>query len=227
MMPNAKIITANNWTQVYLILKEHILQRKFGPNEKIAIPELARQLGVSPTPIRDALNRLESEGLIRTVPKVGTFVAPITPEHVIDLIETRLMMEYWVVDKWTTLSEKSIAVTDMLANVAKAEELLTPQTIEQYKQSELDLSFHLTLLRVGGNPRMIEIYETTMNYRIFNLAGEMLTIDMYKTTAAQHRDIAEALANGDCERAKQAIRAHLDFSKHNLLTFISQSGGHI
>lgn len=228
-MKLSKIATSNNWTQVYLVLKEQILQRQFGPNEKIAIPELAELLGVSPTPIRDALSRLEAEGLIRTVPKVGTFVAPVTRELISDLIETRMMMECWVVDKWQELPEELIRKTaeEMTAISDKAQALLTPGTIELYDESNLDLQFHLTLIRAGGNNRMLSSYETTMNYRIFNLAAADLTWDMYCTSVDQHSVIASALSQGHLSEAKTAICAHLNSSRRNLLTILENSGGQL
>ncbi|WP_201305319.1 GntR family transcriptional regulator [Paenibacillus puerhi] len=81
------------------MLKESIIRRKFDPNQKLSIPELSDQMGVSRTPVRDALNRLEMEGLVKTVSKVGTFVVAITAEDVLNIMDTRLMLELWVVDK--------------------------------------------------------------------------------------------------------------------------------
>lgn len=224
-----KISTSNNWTQVYRLLKTSILQRKFGPNGKIAIPELAAQLGVSPTPIRDALNRLEAEGLIRTVPKVGTFVAPLTGKHAKDMIENRLMMELWIADKWLFFDEETRkrAIDGMMELVRVAEQTLTPERAEEYRQSDYDLKFHLTWIRAGDNADLADMYEAAMNYRVFNLAADLVTPEMNLATWAQHRAIVEALAADDIGRVKAAIRAHLDSSRRNLLYFIESSGGYL
>lgn len=229
MLQLPKISTSNNWTQVYHILKQNILQRKFGANEKIAIPELAEQLGVSPTPIRDALNRLEAEGLIRTVPKVGTFVAPISRKHAEDMIETRLMMEIWIIERWPLLSEvvRLQTLDSLTALCRKASMFLTPERLPAYFDSDFDHEFHMELIRSGNNDTILDSYANLMNYRVFNLVGEMITLDMFRASWKQHEAIVEALSSGDLTKAKRAVQDHLESSQRNLLHFIEQSGGQL
>ena len=88
-----KLDNTNLWDKTYVILKDRILKRDFQADEKLSIPELASQLGVSRTPIRDALNRLETEGLVKTISKVGTFVNAIDTEDFLNIMDTRLMLE--------------------------------------------------------------------------------------------------------------------------------------
>src|SRR5690348_13796755 len=95
-----KLDTSNLWDQTYNILKDRIIHRQFAPNQKLIIPELAETLGISRTPIRDALTRLEMDGLVRTISKVGTFVTPITSKDICDIMETRLILEDWAVDRF-------------------------------------------------------------------------------------------------------------------------------
>ncbi len=229
MMTLQKIQTSNNWEQTYHALREHILRRKFGPNQKLLTPQLSEQLGVSPTPIRDALNRLESEGLVRTVSKVGTFVTPVDGNNVVDLIESRQMMEFWVIDKWTSYSaevlDKSIDQIDAI--VAQSRELLNSGKLEVYLQSGLDYEFHLELIRLGGNTKNVEMYKSLMNYRFFNLAGELVTMEMCRQSVEQHEAIVLALKSGDSMLIKQKITLHLDYSRMNLLDAIEQNGGFI
>ncbi|MFC4778192.1 GntR family transcriptional regulator [Paenibacillus sp. GCM10023252] len=226
-MTLSRVTTTNNWTQVYQILKENILQRKFLPNQKIAIPELAAQLGVSPTPIRDALSRLEAEGLIRTVPKVGTFVHAVDAAQAEHLIDARLMMENWVIEKWPSLplDRKTHTISEMSRLTEEARRMLTPATLEQYLSSKLDNEFHFAFLAAAGNERISEMYAGTMNYRAFNLAGKLTTLEMCIRSVDQHRAIVEALQSGETARMKEAVQDHLYSSKSNLLTFIERSGG--
>ena len=92
-----RIDTSNLWDKTYVLLKDRILRRDFKPNEKLSIPDLAAQLGVSRTPIRDALNRLEKDGLVKTVSKVGTFINALEVREVVEIMDTRLMLDLWVV----------------------------------------------------------------------------------------------------------------------------------
>ena len=100
-----KIDNSNLLEKAYLILKDRIIRREFKPNQKLSIPELAMQLGVSRTPVRDALNRLEMDGLIKTISKVGTFVTAIVIQDILDIMDTRLMLEFWAVEKLPMLTE--------------------------------------------------------------------------------------------------------------------------
>ena len=112
-----RIDNSNLFDKTYTILKDQIVHRQFKPNQKLSIPELAVQLGVSRTPIRDALNRLEMDGLVKTVAKVGTFVNAIEIDDLLDIIDTRLMLELWVIEK---LSVKSVAeISELLAPIAE------------------------------------------------------------------------------------------------------------
>src|SRR5690348_1976384 len=98
-----KLNASNVWDQTYLLLKDHIIKRKFASNQKLSIPDLIEQLGVSRTPIRDAINRLETDGLLKTVARVGTYVVPIEEGFINDIIDCRMMIEHWIIDKIPTL----------------------------------------------------------------------------------------------------------------------------
>src|SRR5690349_17475333 len=103
-----RIDNSNLWDKTYSILKEQIIRREFGANEKLSIPKLAEQLGISRTPIRDALNRLEMDGLVKTISKVGTFVSAIDEKTILDIMDTRLMLEFWVIEKIPQLPKADI-----------------------------------------------------------------------------------------------------------------------
>ena len=105
----AKLDNSNLLNKTYDVIKDLIIRREFKPNQKISIPELATQLGVSRTPIRDALNRLEKDGLVKTVSKVGTFVNAIETDDILNIMDTRLMLELWVVEKLHLLTDEELA----------------------------------------------------------------------------------------------------------------------
>ncbi len=222
-----KVSTSNNWVQTYQILREYILARKFGPNEKLSIPLLSEQLGVSPTPIRDAINRLESERLVRTVSKVGTFVTPIDGNNVLDLINSRKMIEHWVVSQWEEYSkdqrERTLSRLNQIVNASL--ELLAGGNVEVYLQMNYDSDFHLELVRLGGNKKNEEIYKSLMNYHFFNLGGSLVTLDKMTTSARQHEAILRALSSGDVSLMKTKISEHLDYSRDNLIDAIERNGG--
>ncbi|RAP77589.1 GntR family transcriptional regulator [Paenibacillus montanisoli] len=228
----SKLIVTNVWDQTYQVLKERILARHFGANEKLLIPELAEQLGVSRTPIRDALNRLEMEGLVRTVSKVGTFVNPVLEDNVNDIMDSRLMIDCWTIDRLSAMEE------DQLASQFGALDEIIQQASDSFSggkagnvdlelQSSLDLRFHLELVRMSGNSKNVEIYKSLMNYRYLNLGVPHVTPDMAKQAFRQHLAIYDALRARRFAAAKSAVTAHLAYSKQNILNVIIESGGEI
>src|SRR5690625_7688839 len=89
--------SSNLWSKTYATLKDNIIKRHFKPNQKILINEVAKQLKVSRTPVRDALNRLEMEGIVWTEHKVGTIVVPFDDKLIYCVIVIRLMCDLMIV----------------------------------------------------------------------------------------------------------------------------------
>jgi len=226
-LPLPRITTTNHWMQTYQLLREHILERKLGPNEKLITPTLANQLGVSPTPIRDALNRLEAEGLVRTIPKVGTFVTSIDGNNVVDITDSRRMIEHWVVEKLHLTAANRITRTiDRLeAIVEQSRKHLDRGELEIYTQSRLDYDFHMELVTLGGNAKNAEMYKSLMRFSYYHLGGKLLTLDKFLASVAQHQNIVDALKRADTATVKEQISIHLDYSRDNLLEAIAHNGG--
>ncbi|MBP1988879.1 GntR family transcriptional regulator [Paenibacillus eucommiae] len=224
-----KLNVTQVWDQAYTLIKELILRREFGANQKLSIPELAEQLGISRTPIRDALNRLEMEGLVKTVSKVGTFVVAIEEDNILDTLDSRLMIDYWVVGQLTQAPKEQYAGTlqKLQLNVEEARRALEDTDPNVYLQSSFDLDFHLIFVELGGNKKNIDIYRSLMHHRFLNIAGSKLTREMLNRSFQQHLHIYECIQAGSFDDAKKAISAHLEYSKQNLLEIIKQSGGQI
>ncbi len=222
-----KIDNSNLWDKTYTVLKEQIIHRTFQPNQKLSIPELASQLGVSRTPIREALNRLETEGFIKTISKVGTFVVAIDKNTLLDIIDTRLMLEYWVIENLPKRSSAEIGEA-----LSRMEEILliTADTIRtaQFDSSQLaeyNLNFHLAFIQMGGNQRNTDIYQHLMNYRFSAAKSALITKEMVETALEQHHAIIASIRSGDADLMKKAIYAHLDDSKMRLLKNLEKNGG--
>ncbi|UVI29737.1 GntR family transcriptional regulator [Paenibacillus spongiae] len=222
-----KIQTSNLFDQVYGTLKQLILRRTFRSNEKISIPVLAKNLGISITPIREALNRLEAEGLVKTVPKVGTFVVGIDKSYVEQVIEFRLMIDYWVIEQYRQFSdgrfEEIAAKLDQITRhaVAEVDPAITP--IEQY--GNLDMIFHTAFINACGNIQILETYQNLMNFRILTVGNP--TPEKYNLSMTQHRQIVDQLLQQDWQRTRNAIREHLDYSRRNLIDWIDMNGGEV
>lgn len=222
-----KLDTSNLWDKTYNILKESIIRREFSANQKLSIPELAEHLGVSRTPIRDALNRLEMEGLVKTVSKVGTFVVGIEIDDVLDIMDTRLMLEFWVVEKISYYTKDKIKqeILQMEQILRDSDEAIETLPLETYLQYDYNMAFHLEFIKLGKNNRNIEIYKNIMNYRFLAGKNALISKEMITTASKQHFAILTALKSGNIVDIKSAIKLHLDDSTERLLDKIKKNGG--
>ena len=228
-MELAKLDNSNLWDKTYMILKDLIVRREFKPNEKLSIPQLSAKLGVSRTPLRDALTRLEMEGLVKTVSKVGTFVNAISIDEVLDIIDTRLMLEYWVVDKLPLLPEKEYwlkvrQLEDVLEEAVKSVEKMP---LGSFLRSDYNLRFHMEFIKLGNNQKNVEIYLGMMNYHYLASENSLFTREMVTSAIAQHYLIVDALKKKDYEAVRQAVKEHLDDAKDRLIVRLLANGGQI
>ncbi len=228
-MELTKLDNSNLWDKTYMILKDLIVRREFKPNEKLSIPELSAKLGVSRTPLRDALTRLEMEGLVKTVSKVGTFVNAISIDEVLDIIDTRLMLEYWVVEKLPLLPEKEywLKIRQLENLLEEAVSKVEKMPLGSYLRSDYNLRFHMEFIKLGNNQKNVEIYLNMMNYHYLASENSLFTREMVSSAIEQHYVIIDALRKKDFAAVKQAVKEHLDDAKARLIDRLLTNGGQI
>lgn len=222
-----KIDNSNLWDKTYMILKERIVHRDFKPNQKLSIPELAAQLGVSRTPIRDALNRLEMDGLVKTVSKVGTFVTALEIEDILDIIDTRLMLELWVIERLPMLSSdelnEKIGILESI--LEKSTNSLSQIPLGSYLRSDYNLLFHIEFVKLGGNHRNAEIYLSMMNYHFLAAENDLFTKDMVTSAIEQHYIVIKSLKERNWGNLRTAIKLHLHDAKERLIKQLEVNNG--
>jgi len=220
--------SSNLWSKTYATLKDNIIKRHFKPNQKILINEVAKQLKVSRTPVRDALNRLEMEGLVWTEPKVGTFVVPIDEKLINCAIDTRLMIELWVVEKLPNLPQERIdnGIHNMkiLLNNAESD---YDKDFKTYHELDYNLKFHMEYVKIGGNYKNDEIYGSILNYRLPVTIPKHVLDDEVEKAIRQHRDILDSLSSADYLKLREKITFHLEESRINIIKKIRKNGGEI
>lgn len=222
-----KLDRTNLWDRSYNLLKQMIIRREFPAGGKLSLPELSQQLGVSRTPIRDALNRLEMEGLVRTVPKVGTFVSAIDGGMIEDIMSTRMMIEFWVADLLPTLpKEKVLGITEeMKAILASSAKLIRSRRFAAHALADNNVKFHLAFVALGKNNFNLDIYGKAMNYRSIAVQYHLISKEMVETAHTQHENIIKAVRTQDPERVKKIVRLHLMDSQDRLIGNITRGGG--
>src|SRR5690348_13245174 len=147
-------------TKVYQWLKERIMHHAFLPGDKLDVQQLADDLGVSRTPVKDAINRLTSEGLVILRSRRGTYVATLTPTALRDLFETRMMIECWAV-RHATAEAMRAAAPGMRALFDRGSRIITgvdAATFDYSAYFALDLDLHALLIGLTGNAVLLDLH---------------------------------------------------------------------
>lgn len=204
---------------VYDAILEMLLAAHVSPDEPLAIDGLARQLGVSPTPVREALGLLEHTGLVTRAALKGYRVAPpLTPDRMAELMDARAIVEVAavrlavpvatrVVAELEAVSERHRDAARQVLAVAASPQDLEWATLRTYYT--IDWDFHLTLLRSSHNPYLLDM-ACRLAPHVHRLRQSLNhgAIDV-EQAVAEHAVIVEAVRGGDPERAAQAMRTHL------------------
>lgn len=211
--------------QTYDWLKERIFTGRYAPGERLSIDEIARSLGVSRTPVRDALHRLAFEGLAIVSARRGTAVAQLSIDVLRSVYQARRILEPAI-----AAAAAAAARADDIATLRRIQEQweeLHPQAIYRRfaahsRYSELDVRFHQA---VAGTLRNERIDRLVGQLAVQRQVAPLLFGTGYQGPAkriAEHRAVLEAIARRDAAGASEAMRAHIENSERDLFGFLEQ-----
>jgi len=192
--------------QVYLALREAIVSAELEPGRRLSENELAERLGVSRTPVREALVRLRDERLVAIVPQLGTFVTLISADGVADAHFVREALECAAIRLATErCTEEDLA--ELQSNLAAQDRAQAGGDAETFDR--LDEALHRRLCELSGHESAWDLSRRANGHldRVRRLSlpepgylGEMV---------AEHREVVAAVAQGDPDAAEAALRHHL------------------
>ncbi|MDO1582779.1 GntR family transcriptional regulator [Rhizobium oryzicola] len=192
--------------QVYEILKERILSVSLEPGAVLSRSVLQEEFGVSQTPVRDALLRLQEDGLVDIFPQYATRVSRIDVNHARQAQFLRLSVELEAIRRLSLQAPKETA--DAMEMVLRQQEAVADQSTYDRFDS-LDREFHRILYEGSGNSLLWRVIRDQSGHldrlRRLNLPmpGKMISL------LADHRRIIDAIRLGDVEAAAKALRVHL------------------
>lgn len=211
-LPSLKISLADRAADY---LREAIFRGKISPGEQLREVHLAKVLGISRGPIRDALNRLEREGLV-TIPRNGrTIVARLTREDFDEVYSLRLglervAMQYAIRNATAAdFAEMQRIVNAMIAQVSQA--------ITEKDAADLDLQFHDVVYEASGHKRLQSVWaDLRPQIYIFLLSRNVADSD-FRIQMARHQDIINVIREGDVQRAFECIELHLQVAYNRII----------
>ena len=201
--------------QAYAALKQAIVDADiYAHNDEIRLDErrVSRALGVSRTPIREAMTLLEQEGLVRTVPRRGGFIVRKTKRQVIEMIEMWAAIESMAA-RLATLHASDADIASLRAMFDEFRNTTPAEHIHEY--SDANIAFHQAIIRLSGSNLMGKTIEELF---IHVRAIRRMTIsqrDRAARSIVDHMRIIEALEARDTELAERLVRQHsLDLAAH-------------
>ncbi|OLZ63687.1 GntR family transcriptional regulator [Streptomyces sp. IMTB 2501] len=197
--------------RVYAHVKQGVLDRRYEGGTLLTEGELAEAVGVSRTPVREALLRLEVEGLIRLYPKKGALVLPVSAQEIADVVETRQLVEEHAARKAVP------APPGLLKRLTELLELQKAQAAagDLAAAAVTDRSFHAEIVRSGGNEILSRLYDQLRDRQLrMGVAVMHSHPDRIAKTLTEHEEILEALRAGDAEAAVEVVHRHVSWFEH-------------
>lgn len=201
--------------QAYKSIKEKIIKCQILPGSDISESEICEELGMSRTPVREALLRLQQENFITIFPRKGIIVSPITVKDIHEVYQIREMVEVYT----ATNSCKNMSIDCLMEFKEKFSQIkFIPNTPDAMKYFELDIKFHKYIVQSSKNDYLIEfmskIYDLDSRIRIMST----LDIgDIETRSKPEHFAIIDALIERDIKKIEKSILEHLRTSREAAL----------
>jgi DNA-binding GntR family transcriptional regulator len=218
--------------QAYQHIQRKILCGELPAGHVISENTLAREIGMSRTPIREAIRQLDQEGVLKQVPRYGTVVQRLSRRDLTELYELREALEPFAVAQAAgrvrpedlRLLEKLCDEIKAIADAMQKAKRDTPDVAMMRRLLSADLGFHLVLLRSSGNRRMMKIVgDSRLLTGIFGTPRQAHHLDVILATHRFHLRILKAVRTGDAEKASTAMATHIRASRDESLAHFDRT----
>ncbi len=214
MPPSIKTIQA----QVYNFLKQNICDGVYTPGQRLLETELAASLSVSRSPVREAMRKLASEGLVEEFPNRGVFVKQFSDEDIDHIFDVRILLESHAIrhSQRNLTEEKAKALRarlDAMTRVYRA------GSLEEYIEQDTEL--HKEIIELADNPVLTEMYELVYSrvqqFRIYSLISKQ----RFDESIEEHSTVVESILNGDTAVAVRTNKLHLKLARGKIIEHLA------
>ncbi|MCQ2509973.1 MAG: GntR family transcriptional regulator [Lachnospiraceae bacterium] len=199
---------------VFHTLRRAILQGNLKPGERLMEIKLANRMGVSRTPIREAIRMLELEGLVVMIPRKGAQVAKITEKDLRDVLEVRMGLEQLAI-KFASQRISDIQIDELFRASKEFAKAVSEENLTEI--AEADVHFHDLIYKATGNERLIQLLnnlrEQMYRYRIEYLKSQAIRDSLVK----EHDILCEKLKARDMEGAIEIMESHIGRQEEYIL----------
>jgi len=199
--------------RVYAFVKSAILDRVYPGGELLTEGELADAVGVSRTPVREALLRLEAAGLVKLYPKRGALVLPVLPQEINDVIEARELIETHAAAKvWAQRKELAAELQPLLKQMRAHRRAGDPKAFQ-----EADRAFHEAIVLAAGNQILSQLYLSLRDRQVrMGVASMQVAPARMDRSITDHAELIAALEGSSSKRFRELVAAHIQSAAANL-----------
>lgn len=205
----------------YDAIHDAILSKKLQPGSKLLVRELAQQLGISHTPVKEALARLVGEGLVQVVPRKGAYVTLLTIRDVVEIYELREALEGLAAAKTAVMITEG-QLAEIAGYLHDGKSCVVNNEVKCY--SDVDILFHSAIAKASGNKRLLEALKKLQSQVRLLMATSASLPGRPQRSIQQHEQIYEAIRRRDPNGADEAIRYHVKEAREVIVSYLKASG---
>lgn len=200
-------------------IRNTIVSGQFPPGMRLMELHLAKDMGVSRTPVREAIRKMELEGLVVMIPRRGAYVANISIKDINEVYEIRIALDVLAAGLAAErINDEEIAEMKRLLKLD--EPLIASRDFP--KIIENDTAFHDVIYKASRNKRLINIV-SNLREQITTIRGRSMPYPgRLETMGEEHKEIMEAIGSRNVERSQKAVRVHLENAERTLLKVIEE-----
>ncbi len=214
--PTQERHTAPAGDLVYQEVKARILDHRLEGGALISEGDIAAELQVSRTPVREGFVRLQAEGWMTLYPKRGALIRQAGPNEARDVVEARIVIESHAVEAITTSGHGQEVADELRELIRTQSEALDAGNHDDF--AEIDADFHQHIVLRAGNGLFIDFFDNLKDrQRRMSARSVWKSSEKAETVLAHHRELADLIAAGDAAGFKQRLGTHLNEVHHRLL----------
>ncbi len=214
--------------QTYSVLRDQILRRTLEPGEKISIDNVAHALGVSRTPVTDALKRLAGEGFVDIRPRIGTFVSELTARDVEELFDIRMAFELFAADQIIEHDQ----IDTFLDRIKNPMDMMRMAMVDDdYGDYEAfiegDRQLHLILVSVTENQKLLQLFSGLNVHMQVARAHYLSSVENARQAHQEHEAILAGFKKADSGLVRSELSRHITHVKTRILELLEERGGQL
>jgi DNA-binding GntR family transcriptional regulator len=201
-------------SRIFNHIQRDILNGVYEPGESLTETKLSEELGVSRTPVREALRQLELEGLVQSIPNKGVFVKGVSSQDIKDIYTIRMLIE-GLAARWAT-EKITPSEIEELKEAVELEEFYTMKN-NTGQLLQFDTRFHDIIYRACKSKPLMHVLSTFHNYVRKARKMSLSSPERAKRALEEHKAILQAIIENDAEKAERLATEHVKKASENLL----------